>query len=318
VLAGREGWESVSPNPRENSVGYSNTAVTWIFIPHDRPHRFRKSTAAGADIIIDSEDTVAPASNRGAPENVDREVGIGGGAGCFVVRINSTESERLADYIVMLRAVVQLGLAALQPLGDVVPKAESADEVAPTTKQLSPSLAINVLIEAARGTSRAASITGLPRVSRLAFGTVDLALDPLLSDDDSNFQDGCQVTEGELMDAVVVQLALSDRATGEPPPIASPSTATNDADALLRSAARGRSFRFGAKLCIHPRQIPPGQEAYQPHPAQLDCARGVLDAISDSGTGTLNDLMLYKPVRRRAERLLARERQLGVQNRMHA
>ncbi|GAA3093420.1 aldolase/citrate lyase family protein [Nonomuraea salmonea] len=42
--------------------------VTWLYVPGDRPERFAKAVASGADVvIIDLEDAVAPPFARTRP-----------------------------------------------------------------------------------------------------------------------------------------------------------------------------------------------------------------------------------------------------------
>ncbi|MEV1178832.1 aldolase/citrate lyase family protein, partial [Nonomuraea sp. NPDC049784] len=44
--------------------------VTWLYVPGDRPERFDKAVASGADVvIIDLEDAVAPARKDEARAN---------------------------------------------------------------------------------------------------------------------------------------------------------------------------------------------------------------------------------------------------------
>jgi citrate lyase subunit beta/citryl-CoA lyase len=72
-------------SPRWGEI--SSQARTVLFVPGDRPDRFAKAAARGADaIVMDLEDAVTPARKAEARKNVDAwlaSVGIG------AVRINS-------------------------------------------------------------------------------------------------------------------------------------------------------------------------------------------------------------------------------------
>ncbi len=81
----------------------------------------------------------------------------------------------------------------------------------------------------------------------------------------------------------------------------------DDEPKLLADLARARAHGFGAKLCIHPKQVAPIHAALQPSADELDWARRVV-AASEGSTGAvqLDGRMVDKPVLQRAQRLLAR------------
>ncbi|HEY8710368.1 MAG TPA: CoA ester lyase, partial [Burkholderiaceae bacterium] len=58
------------------------------------------------------------------------------------------------------------------------------------------------------------------------------------------------------------------------------STAIDDADRLRADAERARRMGFGAKLCIHPKQVAPVQAAFSPTAAQVAWACRVRDAFA--------------------------------------
>ena len=70
-------------------------ARSWLFVPGNRPERFEKALASGADaVIVDLEDAVAPADKGAAREAVaawlspDRPV---------YLRINAADTEWFED-----------------------------------------------------------------------------------------------------------------------------------------------------------------------------------------------------------------------------
>jgi citrate lyase subunit beta/citryl-CoA lyase len=95
---------------------------------------------------------------------------------------------------------------------------------------------------------------------------------------------------------------------GSASPVAGVTTALDDEGVLLADLARARGFGFGAKLCIHPKQVAPIHVALRPGDAELAWARRVLDAAAAAGGGAvqLDGRMVDKPVIERARRLLER------------
>src|SRR4051812_3049338 len=99
----------------------TKSARSYLFVPADRPERFAKALASGADaVIVDLEDAVAPAAKASARES------LGGwlrqGHGSVLVRINSADSEWFDADLALC------GLAGL--VGVVIPKAEQASDLA--------------------------------------------------------------------------------------------------------------------------------------------------------------------------------------------
>src|SRR3569623_2350288 len=89
-----------------------------LFVPGDRPERFAKAVASGADaVILDLEDSVVPARKQAA-RNAGLEW-LSGRRDCpCLVRINPLDGEYVADDL----AVVLPG----DPDGFVLPEAEGA------------------------------------------------------------------------------------------------------------------------------------------------------------------------------------------------
>ncbi|WP_447411597.1 aldolase/citrate lyase family protein, partial [Clostridium perfringens] len=90
-----------------------------LFVPGDRPERFDKAAESGADaIILDLEDSVAPAAKRAAREAVSRYLAAPARVHRFV-RINPP-----AD------GTLDMDLAAMHGAdGVMLPKAQGGDDV---------------------------------------------------------------------------------------------------------------------------------------------------------------------------------------------
>ena len=92
-----------------------NTARTYLFVPGDRPERFDKALASGADaVVLDLEDAVSPERKDAARATVQERLGSGDPR--LVVRINDDST-----------AWFEADLACLPKAATVMlPKAERA------------------------------------------------------------------------------------------------------------------------------------------------------------------------------------------------
>lgn len=264
---------------------------TYLFVPGNRPERFGKALASAADaVVVDLEDAVQPEAKGAARDAIARwsETAAGEARARIVVRINDASSNDFDDDLRLLQAC-GLGVAML-------PKAESAAHVALVRSRV-PTVRVLALVETARGVANVHDVAGADGVIRLVFGTLDYALD--LDMDIANASDG-------LSHAASV-LALASRVAGLPAPVAGVTPQIDDELRLLSDLAWSRRHGFGAKLCIHPRQVPPIHEALAPTAAALDWARRVLAAEAASpGAAQLDGRMIDLPVVLQARRLLQR------------
>lgn len=269
----------------------AQAARTYLFVPGNRPERFVKAFAAGADaVVIDLEDAVAPEQKEAAraaiaawcarPDaNNDRPVVQ------LVVRINDDASPWFDADLALLRSI--------GPCAVMLPKAESAEQIRRVGVALGDHAPIIALVESARGVLNVETIAQAAGVARLAFGTIDYALDLGLSDD----------PRGLLYPSS--RIALASKAAGLPVPIAGVTAAVDDAAALEADLALARACGFGAKLCIHPRQVEAVHALLAPTPEQRDWAARVL-AASESSTGAVqvDGKMVDRPVLLRAQAIL--------------
>jgi len=140
-------------------------ARTLLFVPGDRPDRFDKAAAAGADLVVlDLEDAVAPHEKERARDEV--VAWLRTATVPAAVRVNAVDSPwHDAD-----RAVLA-GRASTV----VLPKAQDPTVVAAVVASLGDGSSVIALLETARGILRAEAIAAVPGVVRLALGTYDLA-----------------------------------------------------------------------------------------------------------------------------------------------
>jgi len=269
-----------------------------LFTPGNRPDRFAKAAATGADgLILDLEDAVAAPAKDDARGTVvahfrgDFRAGLAPHQlkGLRVNNIHTPAGVRDLD------ALVSSGVA---PDFVLLPKVESAFEVRLYARHLEggqAGIAFGCLIESARGLEAAMEIAQADRRVRiLAFGGVDLAADlraelawePLLYGRSRLVQAAASAGLG-LLD--VPHLALDDEA------------------ALAAECARVKALGFTSKLAIHPKQVAPILAAFTPTAAEIDRAARMVAALEQAGGNAVEfeGKMLEGPVVKAAQRVLA-------------
>jgi len=106
-----------------------------------------------------------------------------------------------------------------------------------------------------------------------------------------------------------VRLALvaASRRAQLPAPVDGVTVDTGDEARLRADSRRARAFGFGGKLCIHPAQVMPANEAFSPLAAELAWARRVLegDAAHGGQAFSLDGKMVDLPVVRLARQTMA-------------
>lgn len=257
---------------------------SYLFVPGNRPERFEKALNAGADVVIlDLEDAVPSDQKDAAREAVlswltpEHPV---------YVRVNGVNTDWFeADCMV-------LGQSGLR--GVVLPKAECSEHIGLVAGLVRRGVKIVPLIESALGLSNARDLAAVPGVERLAFGSVDFQLDTGIS--------------GEVEELLYARshLVLASRVAGVDSPVDGVSLAIDDEESLRSDVARAKRMGFGAKLCIHPRQVAIINEGFIPDEGEIRWAQAIIDAIGVSGEGTikLEGKLVDRPVIERARKLL--------------
>lgn len=269
------------------------SARSFLFVPGDRLDRLPKALASGAHaVIVDLEDAVAPAHKAAARAALVREWAFlpAEHRARLAVRINAAGSPGHEDDHALLRRL------APQPPGAVMlSKAETATAIERVARSaVAPVLP---LVESSQGLHAVDIVARAHGVLRIAFGHLDLQADLGLH---------CGADEREL-DAVRLALVLASRRAGLPSPIDGVTASLDDDDRLAADIERSRRFGFGAKLCIHPKQIAAVNGALGPTAAQREWARRVLEASRLNGTGAfrLDGEMVDAPVLLRARSFTA-------------
>lgn len=257
---------------------------SYLFVPGNRPERFDKSIASGADaVIVDLEDAVPPDQKDAARATVAAWLNP---SRPVLLRINAADTRWFAADVVLCR---RPGVAAV-----MLAKAERVEDLAAVGVHAP----IVPLIESAAGFDNLRALASAPNVQRLAFGAIDFQLDLNM-----------RATFDELI-LFRSQLVLASRLANIGAPIDSPSTAIDAPDEVESEAQRARRLGFGAKLCIHPRQIAVVNRSFSPSAAELAWARRVIEVAETSGGAAvaLDGKMVDKPVILRAEAFLREAR----------
>jgi citrate lyase subunit beta/citryl-CoA lyase len=257
-------------------------ARSYLFVPGSCPERYDTACAAGADaVIIDLEDAVPAAKKRAAREALaswlspDHPV---------LVRINSADSEWFSDDLLVC------GLPGVA--GIVLPKAEHERDIAMSVAAGAPS--VLPLIESALGLWNAFELARSPKVQRLVFGAIDFSFD--LSIRESH----------EPLLAFRSQLVLVSRVAGIAAPVDGVTVALNEPELLRDDTARARALGFGAKLCIHPKQLAVVHAAFAPSAKEVTWAQRVLHAAANANGAAVavDGKMVDRPVILTAQRVI--------------
>jgi citrate lyase subunit beta/citryl-CoA lyase len=256
---------------------------SYLFVPGDRPERFAKALASGADaVIVDLEDAVAPAAKASARAAVAAWLDAGGGP--IALRVNGAAT---GEFERDLALAAKPGVAAV-----MLAKAERAADLA-RVRAAAPQAALLPLVETAQGIDRLRELAAAPGVQRLAFGSIDLALDLGVADE-------------EALAPLRIQLVLASRLVGLAAPIDGVCTALDDEAQLLAATRRARACGFGAKLAIHPRQIAPIHAALAPSAEEIAWAERVTAAAAAAhgAAVAVDGRMVDAPVLARAQEVL--------------
>jgi citrate lyase subunit beta / citryl-CoA lyase len=275
----------------------SRVIRSYLFVPANRPERFAKACAAGADaVIVDLEDAVPAPEKVSARKALSEWLSSGGSA---MIRINGATSAYFAE---------DLRLAAFPTVqGIVLPKAEDPDEVRGVSKRAGNPLPVLPLIESARGFANALAIAKAPNVQRLMFGSIDFQLDMGISGD-----------QEELL-YFRSNLVLVSRLADIQAPVDGVTTSIDNLELVRADGVRGKRLGFGGKLCIHPKQVAVVNECFEPSAEEVAWAKRIVTGASAASGGavSVDGTMVDRPILARAEAILARlgEQQNPGQNR---
>ena len=275
-------------NPLNTPLGFCSN---FLFVPGTRPERFQKALNSGASgVILDLEDAVAEEDKEAAraairsawSEFSDEQKKR------LVIRTNSPGSKFYSADLILAQ---DLQVACI-----LIPKSESLDQINGAALML-PNTAIIPMIETAIGLHHLNEIANSNQVLRLALGNLDLQADLGMI---------CDEQETELQTARY-QIVLASRLAQITPPVDGVTPSTDDLPRITNDTERAKRMGFGAKLCIHPKQVAIVQAAFMPTEEEVHWAQRVIEADKTSigGAVKLDGKMIDRPVVLLAKRTLA-------------
>ena len=273
-----------------------------LFVPADRPDRFGKALASGADAVcIDLEDAVAAerkAEGRAALETFLAteqdgrafDGGRGAGAPLLVVRINEAGSEEgLLDVEALARPIAAV----------MLPKVRDAVAVRRAARLLGDAAAsVLPMVETARGLENAVEIGGAdPKVAGLVFGGFDLCLET-----------GAEPCWESLLYARsrVVHAAAASRIAALDMPSRD---VRGDLAELREETVRARRLGFSGKVTVHPAQVPVAHEVFSASEPEAERAQRIVEAAREARGGPVlvDGKMVDAPIVESAKRTLTRD-----------
>ena len=275
------------------------TLRSLLFVPADRPERFPKAAASGADaLILDLEDSVAPEKKAAGRAAIAEWLGGDRQVTTFV-RINPLSSTFAdADLAAVLPG---------HPDGIVLPKAEGAASIAALLAKAGDALVPPILPIA---TETAAAIFQLgsygdvaSRLAGLTWGAEDLPA--AIGAIGSRHPDGTYTAPYEM----VRSLTLFGAHAAGVAAIETVYPAIRDEVGLAAYAARAAYDGFTGMMALHPAQVPIINAAFTPSAEQVEHARAVVSAFAEApGAGVLmlNGAMIDAPHLTQARKILAR------------
>ena len=247
------------PNPEQLRLRRS-----LLFVPGAEPRKLERARDAAADtVLLDLEDSVAPAQKEEARQHVAAALQTGAfGETEVAVRVNSPGTPYFeAD----LEAMTVSGAGVI-----MLPKSASAEQLVSTAEKLEtleqglgsdkPGVVrLLALVETPAGIANAVAIgSATPRIEALCFGHADFSLQMGLAEADAS--------RGIVYHARCT-LVIAAKACGIAP-IDCVHLAVKDEQAFREDAELGLQLGFEGKFCIHPRQVEIANEVYTPVPSR--------------------------------------------------
>ncbi len=259
-----------------------------LFVPGNRPERFEKALASGADLVtIDLEDAVGAADKDAARDAAIAALGSLGARVNLGIRINGLRTRQgLADIVAIAAADTAPGFVMI-PMVEAVAEIEIAHAILPD-------IALLPLIETVKGLRDADAIAAAGGIGGVMLGGADFA--------------------GALGVAMSWDALFAARAhivmacaAAKVPSIDVPWLDLDDLVALADDVARVRDMGFTAKSVVHPKHVEVVHRVMRPTADQIAEARAAEAAYAAAGESVVrfDGKMLEAPVMMRYRRILA-------------
>lgn len=253
---------------------------SYLYVPGNRPDRFAKAAAAGADAVIaDLEDAVGSGSKREARSAVAAWLNEPPPLAVWV-RVNN-HPELLEEDLAMV--------VGSHAAGAVVPKA-TAEACAVAD------VAVHALIETAAGVRTLDLIAGRPQVVRLALGEADLCAELGV----------VPSADGRELWAIRSDVVVASAAAGLEPPVGPAPTDLEDDGALERTSRQLYRQGFGGRSVLHPRQVATVNGVFTPGEEEVRRARRIVaaHAAADGEPAVVDGAFVDSATVRLARRIL--------------
>ncbi len=255
-----------------------------LTVPASSPRMLEKAASLPADeVVVDLEDGVAG----DAKEEARERLATAQARGTLAIRVNGLTTPWWRDDLA--------AAAEVRPDAAVVPKVESAEDVAAVAELLPAGVGLEVQIETAHGLVEVERIAAAgPPLEALVFGPGDFAASlgvPVLTIGAGSWE------------YALARIAVAARAFGLQA-VDGPYAVLRDLDGLRASAHRALAHGFDGKWVVHPDQIAPVNDVFTPSPEELERARRILAAAN--GAVLLDGAMVDAASKRLAEAVLAR------------
>ncbi|OHC98219.1 MAG: citrate lyase [Sphingopyxis sp. RIFCSPHIGHO2_01_FULL_65_24] len=274
-----------------------------LFVPGDRPERFAKAAASGADaIILDLEDSVSLA-NKDAARHAIADYLAGTREVITLVRVNPLDGH--------LTAADVAAIIAARPDAIMLPKAEGA----PSIQQLDTIMrsesasdaSLPAILPIATETPAALFTLGSyreikDRLVGLTWGAEDLPA--AIGATTSREADGSYTSPYQVARAMTLFAAHAAGTAA----IDTVFPAIKDEAGLAAYAARARRDGFTGMMAIHPSQVGPINAAFTPAAEEVARAQAIVDAFAanpDVGVLQVDGKMVDAPHLKQARHILS-------------
>lgn len=265
---------------------------SYLFAPATNPALIPKALASDADVVVlDLEDAILDGQSEEGHDllRAHREAIA---ARPTHIRIGVEDEGYAIDD---LAVAIEVGAAGIR-----LPKASDPHLVSALVSKVpaSESFAIHLTIEDAVGLGNLAEMAACSeQITKAIFGERDFMADLGVN------------TVGPLTDHARADLAISSRQAGLGRPIDGAYIDVKDLDGLRASAQKAKSLGFWGKSAIHPIQVPVINEVFTPTASEIEWARRVGEAYSESvaagsGVAMVDGQFVDAAVARRARDLL--------------
>lgn len=268
----------------------------WLFVPGNNKRALEKVTEELNPnyIIIDLEDAIPQHEKVNTRIQVNNFLMKYEKNTPLYIRINDVNSEFFAEDLSVIHFEKVEGI--------ILPKCEDLEDVwrvQDILEKLSIQKPIIPLIETVKGYYNLERILEAEAVSRIAFGSVDLAMDLSILEED--------ILNNPLVQHIRLQISLLSKKHKKLPPIDSPCIYLDSEELLENETVNARKLGYNGKLAIHPKQIKCIQQVFEIQENELFLAKEIVETFEANNYKTIafKNMMVDMPVYLKMKNLLS-------------